>query len=169
MLVDACSQCIRAHRKCPGYRNFVELLFRDESSKTIEKFRARALSKNTSKSISRSPRNVRVQATPDGPALMTAESSDDTGVLLDEEKHQIQGLMQTSSNPKQDLLEGAFDSTAGFDIPGMHLMPISVGKWAILHYCEPTPVVAPALLKRLISFQWLYSFVAQVVKLQCPD
>ncbi|KAI1412931.1 hypothetical protein F5Y13DRAFT_162107 [Hypoxylon sp. FL1857] len=35
-----CSQCIRVGRKCPGYRDQLSLMFRDESSKVIQKAHA---------------------------------------------------------------------------------------------------------------------------------
>ncbi|KAI2638287.1 hypothetical protein GGS21DRAFT_465467 [Xylaria nigripes] len=35
-----CSQCIRIGRKCPGYRDQLSLMFRDESSKVIQKAHA---------------------------------------------------------------------------------------------------------------------------------
>lgn len=35
-----CSQCIRVGKKCPGYRDQLSLMFRDESSKVIQKVQA---------------------------------------------------------------------------------------------------------------------------------
>ena len=35
-----CSQCIRVGKKCPGYRDQLSLMFRDESSKVIQKAHA---------------------------------------------------------------------------------------------------------------------------------
>jgi hypothetical protein len=32
-----CGQCVKTGRKCPGYRNAVDLLFRDESARVIER------------------------------------------------------------------------------------------------------------------------------------
>jgi hypothetical protein len=51
----SCSQCIRAHRDCPGYRNEVDLMFRNESEAVIGKAKAREKNKAKSKSRSHSP------------------------------------------------------------------------------------------------------------------
>ncbi len=51
----SCSQCIRAHRDCPGYRNEVDLMFRNESEAVIGKAKAREKSKAIAKSRSQSP------------------------------------------------------------------------------------------------------------------
>ena len=51
----SCSQCIRARRDCPGYRNEVDLMFRNESESVIGKAKAREKSKARSKSRSHSP------------------------------------------------------------------------------------------------------------------
>ncbi|KAK3898188.1 hypothetical protein C8A05DRAFT_19179 [Staphylotrichum tortipilum] len=40
-----CGQCDKRQQKCPGYRNLVDLMFRDESSHVIKKARARARKK----------------------------------------------------------------------------------------------------------------------------
>ncbi|KAI0406691.1 hypothetical protein F4802DRAFT_613224 [Xylaria palmicola] len=55
-----CSQCIRVGKKCPGYRDQLSLLFRDESSKVIRKAHAQwgnpeTLSDDGSESSSQSP------------------------------------------------------------------------------------------------------------------
>lgn len=51
----SCGQCIRAHRDCPGYRNEVDLMFRNESESVIGKAKAREISKAKAKSLSQSP------------------------------------------------------------------------------------------------------------------
>jgi len=48
----SCSQCIRAHRDCPGYRNEVDLMFRNESESVIGKAKAREIFKAKAKSRS---------------------------------------------------------------------------------------------------------------------
>ena len=40
-----CGQCDKRQQKCPGYRNLVDLMFRDESSHVIKKAKARARKK----------------------------------------------------------------------------------------------------------------------------
>ncbi|KAK4196147.1 hypothetical protein QBC40DRAFT_11744 [Triangularia verruculosa] len=40
-----CGQCEKRHQTCPGYRNLVDLMFRDESSHVIKKAKARARKK----------------------------------------------------------------------------------------------------------------------------
>ncbi|KAL8370187.1 hypothetical protein RB595_000533 [Gaeumannomyces hyphopodioides] len=39
-LKPECSQCVRVGKKCPGYRDQLSLMFRDESSKVMQKARA---------------------------------------------------------------------------------------------------------------------------------
>ncbi|KAK0723089.1 hypothetical protein B0T26DRAFT_740133 [Lasiosphaeria miniovina] len=41
-----CGQCEKRQQGCPGYRNLVDLMFRDESSHVIKKAKARARKKN---------------------------------------------------------------------------------------------------------------------------
>ncbi|KAL2271885.1 hypothetical protein VTJ83DRAFT_1256 [Remersonia thermophila] len=43
-----CGQCEKRHQKCPGYRNLVDLMFRDESSHVIKKAKERARKKASS-------------------------------------------------------------------------------------------------------------------------
>ncbi|KAL1842854.1 hypothetical protein VTJ49DRAFT_4021 [Mycothermus thermophilus] len=48
-----CGQCEKRHQKCPGYRNLVDLMFRDESSHVIKKAKERARKKaNSGKRLS---------------------------------------------------------------------------------------------------------------------
>lgn len=66
----ACSQCVRAKRDCPGYRDQLSLMFRDESSSVVKKASAgsstsvssASSSSRPKKSPGRSPRT----ASPDG-------------------------------------------------------------------------------------------------------
>ncbi|KAJ5756466.1 hypothetical protein N7533_006009 [Penicillium manginii] len=66
----ACSQCVRAKRDCPGYRDQLSLMFRDESSSVVKK--ASAGSSTTTSSASSSSRPKRTPgrsprtASPDG-------------------------------------------------------------------------------------------------------
>ncbi|KAM7220764.1 hypothetical protein V8F06_003833 [Rhypophila decipiens] len=41
-----CGQCEKRQQKCPGYRNLVDLMFRDESSHVIKKAKAKAKKRN---------------------------------------------------------------------------------------------------------------------------
>ena len=41
----SCSQCVRAHRTCPGYRNQLDLMFRIQNDDIIEKSKAKAREK----------------------------------------------------------------------------------------------------------------------------
>ncbi|KAK4232159.1 sterol uptake control protein 2 [Podospora fimiseda] len=43
--VNGCGQCEKRQQQCPGYRNLVDLMFRDESSHVIKKAKARARKK----------------------------------------------------------------------------------------------------------------------------
>ncbi|KAK4106738.1 hypothetical protein N658DRAFT_414728 [Parathielavia hyrcaniae] len=47
-----CGQCDKRQQKCPGYRNLVDLMFRDESSHVIKKAKARARKKATNLGLS---------------------------------------------------------------------------------------------------------------------
>jgi hypothetical protein len=40
--IPACAQCIKAGKECPGYRNMLDLAFRNESESVIEKAKAKA-------------------------------------------------------------------------------------------------------------------------------
>lgn len=66
----ACSQCVRAKRDCPGYRDQLSLMFRDESNSVVEKASAGTSASSSSgprqkRSPGRSPRT----ASPDGKSL----------------------------------------------------------------------------------------------------
>jgi len=37
----ACSQCIRADKRCPGYRDHLDLSFRNENERIVRKVRSR--------------------------------------------------------------------------------------------------------------------------------
>lgn len=67
----ACSQCIRAKRECPGYRDQLALMFRDESTSVVKKAKAEArASSSPSSSVAtrqkRSPARSPRTASPDG-------------------------------------------------------------------------------------------------------
>lgn len=50
-----CGQCEKRQQQCPGYRNLVDLMFRDESSHVIKKANARARKKGSLSSASSTP------------------------------------------------------------------------------------------------------------------
>ncbi|KAN0110495.1 hypothetical protein V8E51_006882 [Hyaloscypha variabilis] len=50
--VPSCRQCMKAERQCPGYRNMVDLAFRDESSAVVEKAKAKARARKELRSSS---------------------------------------------------------------------------------------------------------------------
>lgn len=60
----SCSQCLRAHRTCPGYRNQLDLMFRIENKTVIEKLKSREVSK--SKATSKQTTPTLPAASPDG-------------------------------------------------------------------------------------------------------
>lgn len=63
----ACSQCIRAKRDCPGYRDQLSLMFRDESKSVVQKATEHTTDSNTVKSKrtpSRSPRTASPNGNP---------------------------------------------------------------------------------------------------------
>lgn len=47
---EGCTQCKRAKRTCPGYRAIGERIFRDESSRVVQKFKAKEARKRSSNS-----------------------------------------------------------------------------------------------------------------------
>src|ERR1700733_8446664 len=65
-LPEGCTQCVRAKRKCPGYRALGDLLFRDQSSNVIRKFKAK---EERDKASSKSHTSVReaTEETDSGP------------------------------------------------------------------------------------------------------
>ncbi|CAG7942592.1 hypothetical protein PENNAL_c0016G08974 [Penicillium nalgiovense] len=66
----ACSQCTRAKRDCPGYRDQLALMFRDESKSVVRKAAAASTHKN--KRAERSPRTAIPEGNPVRPELGTA-------------------------------------------------------------------------------------------------
>lgn len=50
-----CGQCEKRQQQCPGYRNLVDLMFRDESSHVIKKANARARKRGSLSSASSTP------------------------------------------------------------------------------------------------------------------
>ncbi|KAL2124000.1 hypothetical protein VTJ04DRAFT_365 [Mycothermus thermophilus] len=72
-----CGQCEKRRQKCPGYRNLVDLMFRDESSHVIQKAKARArkkaamrLSPPATPSASESRKSVTPEPRPRPPSLV---------------------------------------------------------------------------------------------------
>ncbi|KAJ5519795.1 hypothetical protein N7463_000248 [Penicillium fimorum] len=58
----ACSQCTRAKRDCPGYRDQLSLMFRDESKSVVRKAKAASTYKN--KRVARVPRTAVPEGNP---------------------------------------------------------------------------------------------------------
>ncbi|KAJ5682786.1 hypothetical protein N7462_005951 [Penicillium macrosclerotiorum] len=52
----ACSQCVRAKRDCPGYRDQLSLMFRDESKSVVQKAEANTSNPSTSRHASNQKR-----------------------------------------------------------------------------------------------------------------
>lgn len=82
----SCSQCIRAHRECPGYRNEVDLMFRNESDAVIGKAKAREKFRTKAKSRSESPVDI-------GPS----ESKNEPPSLDEEELTQVARVQGTDA------------------------------------------------------------------------
>lgn len=84
----ACSQCVRAKRECPGYRDQLSLMFRDESKSVVRKAKAEAGSSASSASSARSrqkrtpTRSSRI-ASPDGSGTGSQTPSELTLPLVD--------------------------------------------------------------------------------------
>lgn len=68
--VPTCGQCCRTGQKCPGYRDQSTLIFRNETTRTINRARARAQTREASASSSQSSASPRLQrqATPSVPS-----------------------------------------------------------------------------------------------------
>ncbi|KAH6673305.1 hypothetical protein B0J14DRAFT_481483 [Halenospora varia] len=81
-LTPSCSQCVRAKRVCPGYRNQLDLMFRNESDAVIGKAKARAKAKKA-----KTPSNA---GTPS--ASSVASPSSTTSQLLPEDDLDTQDL-----------------------------------------------------------------------------
>ncbi|KAJ4292175.1 hypothetical protein N0V88_005804 [Collariella sp. IMI 366227] len=99
-----CGQCDKRQQKCPGYRNLVDLMFRDESSHVIKKAKARARKKahlGVSRPATPSPSEGRLSVTPEprgrplslivpptplasSPAAQDAEQNDDSLLMSPE-------------------------------------------------------------------------------------
>jgi len=49
---EGCTQCLRAKRECPGYRSQGDLIFRDESTNVVRKFKAKEARKQAALELS---------------------------------------------------------------------------------------------------------------------
>lgn len=63
---EGCTQCKRAKRACPGYRPIGELIFRDESSRVVQKIKAKEARKRASNSPSSQAGYTKSGDDPDG-------------------------------------------------------------------------------------------------------
>ncbi|RDW79460.1 hypothetical protein BP6252_04098 [Coleophoma cylindrospora] len=68
----ACTQCIRTKRKCPGYRDELDLLFRNESTAVIGKAKAKAAK---SKAVTTTPASSAPSASSVSSATLPEEST----------------------------------------------------------------------------------------------
>lgn len=59
-----CGQCEKRQQKCPGYRNLVDLMFRDESSHVIKKANAKSRKRKTQSPVKSTPSPTRPVPTP---------------------------------------------------------------------------------------------------------
>lgn len=60
----ACSQCTKAHRECPGYRDQLSLMFRDESQQVVRKAKNSASTTRRATKTSKRAVTVRAISTP---------------------------------------------------------------------------------------------------------
>ncbi|KAJ0118284.1 hypothetical protein J7T55_009067 [Diaporthe amygdali] len=70
-----CGQCEKRQQQCPGYRNLVDLMFRDESSHVIKKATAKARKKKTQSPDKTTPSPTRPVPTPKTLTWSPPESS----------------------------------------------------------------------------------------------
>lgn len=79
MIKPECSQCLRLGKSCPGYRDQLSLMFRDESTKVIQKAQAQwgqdGMPDDSTASSSRSSKPSRTSSLSSGPGQAVAESS----------------------------------------------------------------------------------------------
>ncbi|KAJ5314611.1 Histidine phosphatase superfamily clade-1 [Penicillium atrosanguineum] len=98
----ACSQCVRAKRDCPGYRDQLSLMFRDESKSVVRKAEAGSSSSSTSSAPSasrqkRSPARTPRTASPDGSTASELTVSVDPGL------DSLHDLFDFNSDPQFDM------------------------------------------------------------------
>ncbi|KAJ5711919.1 hypothetical protein N7488_006075 [Penicillium malachiteum] len=104
----ACSQCVRAKRECPGYRDQLSLMFRDESKSVIRKAKAEGKeTKRTSPPASSSvpprskqlPERIHRKASPEGNSAPTLafEVGPDVPFDFDNDPHFQYALSRISS------------------------------------------------------------------------
>lgn len=96
-----CSQCVRVGKKCPGYRDQLSLMFRDESSKVMQKAHAQwGFGEGPEGSnVSPSPGTSRSQTSPD-PSEPSSAATQATSPLS---PTQYDGtVMQMSVSPTQE-------------------------------------------------------------------
>ncbi|KAI1608211.1 hypothetical protein EDD37DRAFT_186185 [Exophiala viscosa] len=125
----SCGQCRNASRSCPGYRNEVDLMFRDESERVQQKYEVTTRSKpgdsrgssctpqsSVGDSISRSSSSLSVSRTPAKPdykALATLPGQEQTMTSTSD-------LCLLSTQPTQPLSDFATSFFLAQYIPGSH-------------------------------------------------
>lgn len=98
----ACSQCVRAKRDCPGYRDQLSLMFRDESKSVARKAEAGSSSSSTSSAPSasrqkRSPARTPRIASPDG------STASELTVSVDPALDSVDDLFDFNSDPQFNM------------------------------------------------------------------
>ncbi|KAJ5578587.1 uncharacterized protein N7459_007551 [Penicillium hispanicum] len=131
----ACSQCVRVKRDCPGYRDQLSLMFRDESKDVVRKAKAESSSSRLSTSPARQKRppvrSPRSPASPDGNAAsaLTVSESVEPEELIDfnadpQHRYLVQQLwnlpweIQPSPEPSQQEVMSFF--LRSNTLPGTH-------------------------------------------------
>ncbi|KAL2859337.1 hypothetical protein BJX68DRAFT_226138 [Aspergillus pseudodeflectus] len=98
-----CSQCLQGGWECPGYRDTLSLMFRDESERVIRKATTGSLSKRSPQTSKRS------RAAPSRARPSRGRVVKDKGV---EEKGKGKGKVQPRNSPKDEDSEGDSSSFA---------------------------------------------------------
>jgi hypothetical protein len=129
----------------------------------IRKARAQEVSRKGRKGVPQSlkldssiPKPI-LLAAPDVPPSMDTESSDDSSLILGEQR----GQMQISAQPPISLVVGSLDSF------GSGPMPVSAGIRGILHYCKRIPTFVPSSVRR--AFATSRVFKAGFAEAQAPN
>ena len=101
---EGCSQCKRAKRECPGYRNAGDLVFRDESSNVVRKAKAKEARK---KAISDSPPPESLQSEEPQSEGTQSEEEDSIEVVQQQDPHLASFMLAPAV---EDLATGFFIS-----------------------------------------------------------
>ncbi|KAJ4425028.1 hypothetical protein N0V82_000310 [Gnomoniopsis sp. IMI 355080] len=153
-----CGQCDKRQQQCPGYRNLVDLMFRDESSHVIKKANAKARSRNSVQSLDGSASSPSKSARQ--PTTLTWSASETTPTPTQRRRQRGDSSSTSSTSPTTD---SPSDSPPSEFISTFQLSPAPKAEHDITKYIKQEPrtpsiLSAPASLPPPIPCSYSPSF-----------